>query len=184
MSIRSSRTLTLSPAPESRYSSSLSWTPRRRQRREARPRRRRTAMPNVRHSQRGMIVGAAGYSLPSVAQSSGRRRGQPAAGGGVRGGRGGLDRAGGLLVDRDGLDLLGLRHLLRDLLGGRRRDEREDARGARGDDARELLLDLEPVGEVAGLAGRRPGHAEGDGSADDRGRQEDRPRPRRRRCPT
>ena len=55
MSIRSSRTLTLSPSPERRYSSSLSWTAPgviAANRASATPNR----VPNVRHSQRGMIV--------------------------------------------------------------------------------------------------------------------------------
>ena len=55
MSMRSSRIFTLSEAPESRYSSSLSWIPvgvRTRNTTSAAPNR----VPNERHSQRGMMV--------------------------------------------------------------------------------------------------------------------------------
>ena len=43
-----------------------------------------------------------------------------------------------------------------------------------GDDPGELLLDLDPVVEVAGLTRGGPGNPEGHGSADDRRREEDR----------
>ena len=66
------------------------------------------------------------------------------------------------------------RHLLGDGVGVHRRDEREDPRGARRDDAGELLLDLDPVVEVARLARRGTGDAERDRAGHDRGRQEDR----------
>ena len=75
------------------------------------------------------VIGAAGVKT-SGTRSDGRTplggragRAKPGSGAGrprIGGGRCGLDRAGGLRVDRDRLDLLGLRHLLRDRLGGRR----------------------------------------------------------------
>ncbi len=64
MSMRSSRTLTLSPAADSRYSSSLSWTPvgsSAAKAASAGPNRR----PKVRHSQRGLMVSMPGsFQLP------------------------------------------------------------------------------------------------------------------------
>src|SRR5207342_3931142 len=54
--------------------------------------------------------------------------------------RGSLDRPGGLLVDRDRLELLGLWQHLGDGVAIHRRDQHEDAGGARRDDAGELRL--------------------------------------------
>ena len=61
-----------------------------------------------------------------------------------------------------------------DFFGLRGRDQAQDARGARGDHAGELLLDLEPVRQVAGLAGGGAGDAQRDRTRDDGRGQEDR----------
>ena len=76
-------------------------------------------------------------------------------------GGGFLDRAGGRVVDGDGLDLLGAGHLGLDGRGVRRGHEGQDPGRARGDDAGELLLDIEPMREVARLAGGGAGDAQG-----------------------
>ena len=87
--------------------------------------------------------------------------------------RGLLDGVGGGVVDRDGLDLLGLRDGEPDFGHVVHVDEGQDARRAGGDDVGHGLLDLGLLPDVADLAHDRARPTQPDGAGEDAGREHD-----------